>query len=376
MGIEVVVLTAMPNYPKMKIFEGYRNDIFSSEVIDGIKVYRSWIYVSKSKSIVSRLLNYFSFVKSSFFCSIFVREKIDFILCESPPLFLGITAYLLSKLKKAKLIFNVSDLWPESAEKLGLVKNRLLLSMAYKLEKFLYNKSVLVSGQTMGIVENIKQRFPHKKTYWLKNGVDISLFDATKSTSDWREEMKFKDEDFIVYYGGLMGYAQAIEVILYAAEILRDKQSIKFVLLGSGPEKEKLLQLKEKLNLSNVYFFDLVQKKEMPIILNAIDTAIIPLKKLDLFKGAIPSKIFEILAMSKPILLGVEGEAKTLFIEQGNAGLAFEPENSKDLAAQILKLQENKNLSKQYGINGNKYVTKNFNRDIIAKDFYNEIIQL
>ena len=162
-GCEVEVLTAMPNYPKMEIFDNYKGLSYFNENIDGIKVHRSKIYVSKSKGVLKRLLNYFSFV----FSSIRVSNKLsktDYVICESPPLFLGISALFISKKLKAKLIFNVSDLWPESAEKLDIVSNKFFLNLAYKLEEYLYKKSFLVTGQTQGIVANINNRFPNVPT--------------------------------------------------------------------------------------------------------------------------------------------------------------------------------------------------------------------
>ena len=177
LGVEVKVLTAMPNYPRMKVFDGYRGKCRDKEEIDGIQVHRSWIYVKTSKSIFHRLVNYFSFVITSFFAGWFRTGKADFILCESPPLFLGMSAYLLSRLKRAGMIFNVSDLWPESAEKLGLIRSKFLLGMSKRLEECLYRKSVLVCGQTQGIVKNIADRFPDKRTYWLPNGADLAYYD-------------------------------------------------------------------------------------------------------------------------------------------------------------------------------------------------------
>jgi glycosyltransferase involved in cell wall biosynthesis len=145
------------------------------EEIEGIKVYRSGIYVSNSKGIIARLLNYFSFVYTSWRRGRKLGNY-DFLMVESPPLFLGYSAMRLSRKLKAKLIFNVSDLWPESAEKLGIVTNKYLLGLAYRLESKCYEKSFLITGQTMGIVEDIKRRFPHKKVYWLPNGVDVEFF--------------------------------------------------------------------------------------------------------------------------------------------------------------------------------------------------------
>ncbi len=378
-GIDISVLTAMPNYPQMVVHKEYKGKCYCKEDMNGLKVHRSWIYVSKSKSITPRLLNYFSFVFSSLWFGLFKIKKQDILLVESPPLFLGITAYLLSRAKGAKMIFNVSDLWPESAEKLEIINNKTLLSMATKLEKFCYRKSALITGQTQGIVRNIKSRFPNKKVYWLKNGVDIKFYDVNKTQQEanaWRKTNGYSEEDFILFYGGIIGHAQGLDIILNAAKILEDKPKIKFVMLGSGPEKERLLALKEELKLNNLEFYDAVPKTKMQEIIMDMNATIVPLKRLDLFKGAIPSKIFENLALKKPIILGLEGEAKELFIDEGNCGLAFEPENTEDLVKQILTLYNNPELSKQLGENGLKYASENFNRDKIAEGLFEELKKL
>ena len=378
-GIDISVLTAMPNYPQMVVHKEYKGKCYCKEEMNGLKVHRSWIYVSKSKSIIPRLLNYFSFVFSSLWFGLFKIKKQDVLLVESPPLFLGITAYLLSRAKGAKMIFNVSDLWPESAEKLEIINNKTLLSLATKLEEFCYRKSALITGQTQGIVRNIKTRFPNKNVYWLKNGVDIKFYDVNKAQSEanvWRKANGYSDEDFILFYGGIIGHAQGLDIILNAAKMVEDKSGIKFVMLGSGPEKERLLALKEELKLNNLEFYDAVPKTKMQEIIMDMNATIVPLKRLDLFKGAIPSKIFENLALKKPILLGLEGEAKELFIDEGNCGLAFEPENTEELVKQILVLYNNPELSKQLGENGLKYASENFNRDKIAEGLFEELKKL
>jgi glycosyltransferase involved in cell wall biosynthesis len=373
-GVDVSVLTAMPNYPQMKIHEAYVGKKYVFETLEGIPVHRSSIYIPKSKSIVQRLMNYFSFVYSSGRTGVNKVGDVDIIMCESPPLFLGWSALYLKRKKKAKLIFNVSDLWPESAEKLGVVTNKWMLKLAYNLEEKLYKRSTLVSGQTQGICKNINQRFPEVPTYWLPNGVDISYYDPTAVNGNtWREKNNFNPQDVLFLYAGIIGLAQGLEVILHAAQLVKDKPELKFILLGSGPEKEKLQHLKAELQLENVLFVDGVTKKEMPEIVAASDVSVIPLKKMDLFLGAIPSKIFENLAMQKPILLGVDGEAKELFIEQGNCGLYFEPENYKALAEAAIKISTDTNLRKQLGENGRKYVSEKFNRDTIANSFYERI---
>ena len=377
LGVNVTVLTAMPNYPQMKIYEGYIGKKYHYEEIEGIPVHRASIYLPKSKSIIQRLLNYFSFVYSS---AIVGKNKIgdvDAILCESPPLFLGYSALYLKRKKKAKLIFNVSDLWPESAEKLGVVTNKWMLKLAYNLEAKLYQKSVLVTGQTQGICKSINQRFPSVNTYWLPNGVDVSYYNPTTVTSNWRTDNGFLQNDILFLYAGIIGLAQGLEIILSAAEKLKDQTHIKFILLGSGPEKEKLqaiqaIQATKQLN--NVHFFDAVSKNQMPQIVMASDVSIIPLRKLELFLGAIPSKIFENLAMEKPIILAVDGEARELFVNQGNCALYSEPENVDDLVKNVELLSNDANLRLQLGKRGRNYVEQNFNRNTIAQNFYSTLV--
>lgn len=376
-GIDITVLTAMPNYPQMEIYEAYRNKSYVYEEMEGLKVHRSSIFVSKSKAILNRLRNYFSFVISSSRIGNSKLGNFDFLLCESPPLFLGYSALYLARRKKAKLIFNVSDLWPESAEKLGVVTNKYLLKLAYNLEEKLYKRSCLVTGQTQGICTNIVARFPNVKTYWLPNGVDLTYYNpSTVVPGDWRMRNNFSEQDFIFLYAGIIGIAQGLEIILQAAQNFKHSMHVKFVLMGSGPEKNRLLELKEKLSLTNVIFLEPVTKKEMPLILKSINAAIVPLRKLELFMGAIPSKLFENLAMEVPVLLGVDGEARDLFITKGNCGLYFEPENSAQLTEGITLLINNPEKVLQLGKNGRKFVNEQFNREIIAQKFHEQLIKL
>lgn len=374
MGEEVTVLTALPNYPHQQIYKDYKGKCRVKEIIEGIEVHRSWIFVKKSSSIFFRLLNYFSFVWSSFWYGWFRLGKFDLIICESPPLFLGISAWHLKKIKGAKLLFNVSDLWPESAEKLGLVTNRTFLKMAGCLERFMYKHSELISGQTQGIVKSIYTRFPLKKVFWLRNGVNPDLFDPEIKCENFKSKLGVNDKDFVCFYGGIIGHAQGLEVILKAAALIKQPE-IKFVMAGEGPVKNDLILLKEKMGLTNVIFVPSFTKKEMPSVIASIDAAVVPLKKLELFTGAIPSKIFESLAMKKPILLGVDGEARELFINEGNCGLFVEPENAPDLAEKALMLFKNKTLYSELASNARVYVSKKFNRDLIATEFREFIYQ-
>lgn len=368
-GVNVVILTAMPNYPQMQVYQGYKGRFYCFEVIEGIPVHRCWIFAGTSKAIIPRLINYFSFVVTSFMVGMFKLNRQDFVMFESPPLFLGISAWLLSKAKRAKMIFNVSDLWPESAEKLGLVTNPLLLKLSTWLEEFLYRHSIIISGQTQGIVGNISRRFPEKTVIWLKNGVDIAELTAIAEDPSWRNKNGFGDDDFLLLYAGILGHAQGLEVILRAAKLLEGHPHIKFLLVGSGPVRDQLIAMHNEMNLHNVFFLENRPKKEVVPIIRTADAALIPLRKLDLFKGAIPSKIFENLAFRKPVFLGVEGEAKELIIDQGHAGWAFEPENAADLAEKISLIASNRPLIMKTGDNGYEFLRREFDLDQIAASF-------
>jgi len=366
-GHEVTVVTALPNYPKNEIFAGYKGKYSVRELIDEVPIYRTWIFVSASRGIAARLLNYFSFVITSFF-KLLQLPKADWIICESPPLFLGITSVLVSKIKRSKLIFNVSDLWPESAEKLNIINNRFLINLAYGLESRIYKNSFLISGQTQGIVRSIKERFANKQVVWFPNGVDFDFFEGEHEAIDWRTKLEVPTENLIILYAGIIGHAQGLEVIVKAAEKLTSFP-VSFIIVGDGPEKNKLLKMVADEKLLNVHFLPSLEKAKMPSLINSCDAYVVPLRKLDLFKGAIPSKLFEPLAMGKPILLGVDGEAKELFMEEGKAGLFFEPENANELSDRIVMLLNDQSMRLQLGMNGKTYVKSNFDRQRIHQKF-------
>lgn len=364
-GAEIEVLTALPNYPRQEIYEGYENKFYSTEKINGITIHRCSLFVSKKKAMHFRLANYFSFAFKAWRIA---RKKIaspDIIICESPPLFLGITAVVLKRKWSCKLVFNVSDLWPESAEKMGIIKNKLILQRSYKLAKWIYTNSDFISGQTKGILEAIEKMIPGKKLFWFPNGVDDTHFSLPSPATSNKNRNNFE-----LLYAGILGHAQGLEVILHAAKIVEKFQDIHFTIIGDGPEKENLLRLNKTLALQNVTF---VPNKPREFVLTKIencDAYIVPLRKLDLFKGAIPSKLFEPLAFGKPILLGVDGEANQLFIEEGKTGLFFEPENATDLSNVILELFKHPEMKTSLGENGKAYVLKNFDRRKIAQQFY------
>lgn len=374
-GHEVTILTAMPNYPRGEIFEEYRGKKIVKETIDGIDIVRTGIYATKSKDFVKRLRNYLSFTWSSVFSGAKHIEKQDVIITESPPLFLGWSGYVLSKMKKAKFIFNVSDLWPESAVKLGVLNNKAMIRASTWLEEFCYRKAAAVTGQTKGIVDNIVSRgFDKNKVHIITNGVDTEFFKKENRSEEFRESIGIKNK-FAVVYAGIHGIAQGLEVLVDAAEIIKEEKEIQIVFIGEGPEKPMLMNKVKEKKLENVTFLPMQDKKDMPKIIASMDATVVPLKKLDIFKGALPSKMFENLASEIPIVLAVEGEAENL-INDAQAGIVVEPENSKEIAKAILKLHKNKELREDLGKNGRSYVMNNFSREAIARKLEDILLDL
>jgi glycosyltransferase involved in cell wall biosynthesis len=365
-GHEVTILTALPNYPRGEIFEEYKGNKVVLEEIEGIKIVRTSIYATKSKSFTKRLRNYLSFTFSSVLQGAKHIDKQDVIITESPPLFLGFSGYVLSKLKKAKFIFNISDLWPESAVKLGVLHNKLFIKMSVWLEEFCYRKAAAVTCQTEGIVDDIVNRgFDKNKVHLITNGVDTELFKKENRDESFRREIGIENK-FALCYAGIHGLAQGLQVIINAADIVRDEENIQFVFVGDGPEKQDLIKMVKEKDLKNVTFLPLQPKTNMPKIVASMDAAIIPLKKLDIFKGALPSKMFETLASEVPIILPVQGEAEKL-INNAQAGIVVEPENPKEIAEAVLKLYNDIELRKTLGENARAYVMKNYARETITR---------
>lgn len=374
-GAAITVLTAMPNYPDMRIHAAYRGKFHVREQMDGLDVHRAWLFVSKGKGVLARLCNYFSFVFTALLVGAFKLRKADVLLVESPPLFLGITAMLLARLKGAKLVFNVSDLWPESAVQLGLVANKAMIRVSTWLEERCYRRSALVTGQTKGIVRNISGRFPEKKVLWVPNGVDLEAIATVDDVapSDIRDRLGIGPNDLVLAYTGILGHAQGLHVVLEAASLLKERKDIHFILMGDGPEKEKLLALRKQLDPVQVHFVDRMPRKELLGMMRTVDAAVVPLLRNDLFLGAIPSKIFEALALGKPIVLGVDGEARELFITEGQAGIFFTPEDANALAQAAIRYADDRHLLSLHGANGARYVRDHFDRKAISTTLWNAL---
>jgi glycosyltransferase involved in cell wall biosynthesis len=357
-GINVTVLTTMPSYPRGRIYDGYKG-CFRIEYIDSVRVIRTMIYPTQSARMLRRMSNYFSFVLSSLLIGSWKVGEVDFVLTESPPLFLGIAGCILSRRKKARWIFNLSDLWPESAAELGVISRKgISYKLSSVLERYLYKKAWVVTGQSQTIIENVHGRFPDLRTYHLPNGVDVNYFhpgDAQPGNGNLH-----------IVYAGLHGLAQGLEQILLAAQKMSPESGIDFTFVGDGPEKAKLMQLAKELGLSHFHFLESVPKDKLLQILKDANILMVPLKIQ--LTGAVPSKLYEAMSMGKPVILIAGSEAANI-VKDANCGLIVHPGDIDQLVTAIMYLKTHPEERSQMGANGRLAAIQNHDRIRIVDQF-------
>jgi glycosyltransferase involved in cell wall biosynthesis len=370
-GHQVTVLTALPSYPTGEIYAGYRGRMVMTEDDAGVHIVRTWAYATRKKNFVPRILNYLSFSVLSVVVGWRTIENADVVFVESPPLFVGFAGYLLSKMKHAKFALNVSDLWPESAVVLGVLHNRRLIRWVTRAEEWLYSQANLVTGQTQGIIDSIRRRCANTPVHLLTNGVAPEFFEQVAHLRSSRMRLREKfgfGKKFIVAYTGVHGLAQGLDTLLRSADLLKEHREIQFCFFGDGPEKPHLQSIAAERGLENVQFYSPLPTSQMVELLASVDVSVVPLKRNDLFKGALPSKLFEALGAGVPVLAALDGEAKEL-IEKSESGLLVEPEDPADMAQKALRLYQDAELCKQLGENGRAYVSNYYDRKEIAERF-------
>lgn len=360
-GHTVTVLTEMPNHPKGIIKKGYKGKIFCKEKLSGINILRTWVYTNPQKNYITRILFYATFMLSGIIAILLNWRKFEIIYVSSPPLFVGGIGVFLKKLfPNSKFIFEIRDLWPDAAIDMGELNNKLAIKVSKKFERKCYENADRIITVTKYFRTKIcKKGIPPQIISVVRNGTDIKK---------WRRKTEIEcpfplaNNKFTVIYAGNFGLAQGLETILLAAKELSNRQDISIILIGDGPERDLLLKKKKELQLTNVKFIDEVPTDKISSYLSSADCGIVPLVKSEVFKGTIPSKIFDYMACELPILLGVDGEARDI-IEKSKGGLYFEPENFIDLAKKILFMQENKEFRQNMKKQGYKYIIKNFDRE-------------
>jgi glycosyltransferase involved in cell wall biosynthesis len=366
-GYEVTVLTTRPNYPTGIVPPEYRGRTLQEESIDGVRVVRVWSYTCPNRGFLRRILAQLSFGCLAPVLGWKAVGQPDVIMVESPPLFDAIAGRMLSRYKRCPFIFVVSDLWPASAVQLGMLHNRALIWLAEWLELSTYQRAGLIWTVTAGICTNIiKMGLPPEKVFLLTNGVDISKFRPFPQAQA-RAKLHW-DDHFTALYAGTHGLAHGLTTLLDAAELLRDQTAIRFVLVGDGAEKKDLVAQAQQRHLTNVHFLEPMPHDQIPQLLAAADVCLIPLRKLPLFEGALPSKMYEAMACARPIVLSVAGEARRLAEQAAGAAIAVEPENGDELASAILHLYEHPDQAEVLGQQGRAFVEKYFDRNhLVAK---------
>jgi len=374
-GHEVFVLCAFPNYPSGVIPKEYKNKFLIRQKIDGITVYRTYIFAAPNKGFLKRLVTHMSFAVSSFFAFAAIKDEIRpcVSVVESPPLFMAFTAIAMRLIYGVRYIFNVSDVWPDSAVDLGMVKNKFLIGCASFLEKAAYKFSSGVACVTRGIVDNIrKKNVEFNKVHFLPNGVDCNFFSHRKflageydpQINEFCEKFGLKDK-FVVLYSGTIGISQNLSFLIDLAAASRDRENVRFLIVGDGAEREKLEEKSRALGLKNIVFERLIPKFMMPALIASAGACVVSLLDIAVFRGALPSKMYEYMAMKKPILMFAAGECVEL-IEKAGAGLASYPGDLPAAMKNLDALVNDKEASARMGENAFNFVSENFSRDVIC----------
>jgi glycosyltransferase involved in cell wall biosynthesis len=372
-GADVTVLTGFPDYPNGIIPESYRGHWLMKEKMGNIQVVRTFIYPTANKGFIKRLFSFFSFTISSIFLGTWVTKKRDILIATSPPFSIGIAGYVISRVKRVPYIFEVRDIWPASIVQLGQIKNKSVIKLLEKIELFLYRNAAKVVSVTDSYVKDFVSRgVDPQKIEVIKNGVDLEFFKPDYQTDHLIRKLNLEGKE-IVSYVGTHGLSHALAKVIDTANELKQNKRIHFLFVGDGAEKESLKNYANDLGLDNVTFLDSVSKNELTAYYGLSHILLVPLKKLPLFKTVLPSKIFEIMAVGKPLITTVDGECKKL-IEDADAGIFAEPENVEDLKEKILFLHQNPAKREQMGQNGRKFVHKYFDRNLLA-DNYLKIIR-
>lgn len=352
-GHRVTVVTGAPNFPKGKVFDGYRNALWQSEEMAGIRVIRVWTYITANAGFVKRILDYQSFMVAAVAAAPFIRG-VDVVVGTSPQLFTTCAAYAVSRLKRIPYVFELRDLWPESIRAVGAIGNSRVLDMLERLELFLYRKAARIVSVTQSFKRNLIGRGIHgDRIAVVTNGVDVSRFKPQARDAGLESELGLQGK-FVAGYIGTHGLAHALETLLEAARRLQDDavgRDIRLLFLGDGANKEELVAQAQAMGLRNVVFVDSVPKEQVVRYWSLLDVSIIHLKKTELFTTVIPSKLFECMGMGIPVLHGVAGESAAI-VEQEGCGQVFAPEDVDALCAGLLALKSDPGLRQRYRQNG------------------------
>jgi len=365
-GHEVVVYTTFPSYPNGKLIGKKRQIIYSKKENMGLTVFRTYSYFCESPSKFDRLLSQITFCSTSLLICL-ISKKPDILLVESPPLFLGLTAFIISKIKRIPFIFHVSDLWPESIEELGALKNTRVLDILYAVERFIYKKANAVVAVTKGIHRSISKRGFSRKTVFIPNGVESDkIFPIERRSKRFMKKFGIEEGDFVLLYAGTFGLSHPLGKLIEVFRKLSGLKGLKMIMIGSGPGFEEMKKKSEKIEGMSV--FEAVEHKNMNDLLSICDLEILALKPLKLFLGALPSKVYEANSAGKPVFCLLKGEIEEYF-KCSKGGKNFGFNDIDGMAESIRYFYHHRDELQKMGQNGRDFVVKNYDRKIIGEKY-------
>lgn len=371
-GHEVTVLTGFPNHPNGIVLPNYRGMLrrpVMREEISGVKVVRTWLFPFPNRKAHERMLNYSSFCVSAATTGMFLPRP-DVLIATSPQLLVGLSGWWLARLKGAPFVFEVRDLWPESLVAVGMSNANSMLSRSLgSIAGFLYRRADHVVVVTPAFEDYLVRSWhvPAEKISVVENGVNTDLF-SPRLDNVLRSELAI-DEKFVVSYIGTMGMAHGLDTLVeVATELRQTAPEVLFLMVGEGADKARIIQFAGSRRLSNMRFINQQPREKVPEFISASDVCLVPLKKTELFKTVVPTKMLEFMSCARPVILGVDGQARRI-LDLAAAGIFVEPQNATPLAQAIRKLATNPVLRETLGHNGRRYVVENFSRQQTAKTY-------
>ncbi len=364
-GHEITVLASFPHYNCDEVWPEYRGRLFQRDCIGGVNVIRSYIFVPHKRSGWQRILNYLSFNISSTLAGLFAGKQ-DVIFVMSPPLTIGLTAYVLGLLKRIPYCYNLQDIWPEVAVKLGMLRGRRMIAFLERMEKFIYRNSLRIFAISDEFKSNlIGKGVAADKIEVIPNFTDTEFIRPMEKANAFALANGLADK-FTVLYAGNVGLSQGLEVILDAAEQLKDCGEIVFVIVGEGGCRDELIAETKRRGLQNLKLLPFQPESDVPMVYAACDVALIPLKA-GITENSVPCKTYSIMAAAKPYIAGVDaGSTVWKLTDQVGCGVCVEPENGRALAEAVLRLQNDEQARQAMGQNGRQFVERNFARETIT----------
>lgn len=364
-GHDVTVVTGQPNFPTGRVHDGYRNVPYFVEEMDGVRVVRVWTYVAPNKGQFRRSLDYLSFMLTSLPGAL-LQGRPDVVIGTSPQLLTVASAWAAARLKGAPFVFELRDLWPESIAAVGAASGGAYLRAIAALAHFLYRRADRIVSVTESFVDVLTGRdIPRDRIAVVRNGVNLAEFTPDEPDGLVREALGVAPDGFLATYVGTLGMAHGLRSVVATAEMTRD-EPIHYLLVGEGAERDELEREVARLGLRNVTFLGGQPRERIPRILNASDVVLVHLKDDPLFRTVIPSKIFEAMAVAKPIVLAVTGESADI-VEGAGAGLVVRPESPEEMTAAIRRLRDEPALASELGTNGRRAAEGEFCRRAAAR---------